>query len=143
MADQSKDSQHSSNITEQERYFSSHALNEFKQRRYDSCSNMLRKLADLRPNDPRVLVNRAVVDYYQSGLCKTDEFRKQLAIAKKQVSINLTGLRGPTPKVSFVKFKRYCYGLIKKIKVSKVSSFRSILSRNPFKRCSPLLQRGR
>ena len=84
MGDQNKENI-SLAVSEQEQQLASRALNEFRNGRYDDCLQLLRKLAEVKPNDSRISINKVVTEFYQSGCCKTDELRKQLAIAKKQV----------------------------------------------------------
>lgn len=84
MGDQNKENI-SLAVSEQEQQLASRALNEFRNGRYDDCLQLLRKLAEVKPNDSRISINKVVTEFYQSGCCKTDELRKQLAIAKKQL----------------------------------------------------------
>ncbi len=74
-------------VNEQEKQLASKALHEFRNFHYEECTQLLKKLSDVRSNDGRVTINKAVAEFYQSNCCKTDELRKQLAAAKKQVSI--------------------------------------------------------
>ncbi len=85
MSDQNKEN--SPAVNEQEKQIASKALHEFRNSHYDECIQLLKKLSDLRSNDGRVTINKAVADFYQSNCCKTDELRKQLTTAKKQVCV--------------------------------------------------------
>ena len=82
MSDQARDNTADS---EQEKQLSNQALNEFKNSKYDECLGFLKKLAELRPNDSRILLNKAITEFYQSNCCKTDELRKQIGVVKKHV----------------------------------------------------------
>eukprot|EP00794_Sanderia_malayensis_P019107 gene19107-21023_t len=84
MTDQGKENS-TPTVSEQEKQLASKALQEFRNSHFEECIQLLKKLSDARSNDGRVLVNRAVADFYQSNCCKTDELRKQLAAAKKQL----------------------------------------------------------
>ncbi|XP_065065150.1 CCR4-NOT transcription complex subunit 10-like [Rhopilema esculentum] len=83
MSDQARDNTADS---EQEKQLSHQALNEFKNSKFDECLGFLKKLGELRPNDSRILLNKAITEFYQSNCCKTDELRKQIGVVKKQLS---------------------------------------------------------
>lgn len=72
-------------ISEQEREYAQVALTEFNRGNYASCLQTLNKLESLRPNDIKVLHNKAVAEYYKSDLKKTDHFRKSLNLICSQV----------------------------------------------------------
>ena len=73
-------------ISDQDHQLASSAITQFKAEKYDTCLQQLKRLSELRQHDARVAANKAVVEYYVSKLCKTDEFMKQLGAAKKQVT---------------------------------------------------------
>lgn len=73
------------NITDQERDWAQHALSEYERKNYKSCLEHLERIAETRPNDPKVQLNKAIVEFYESGLCTTDRFQKSLAEVCKQV----------------------------------------------------------
>lgn len=82
MAYQGKDN---SLDNEHEISLSCKAFDEFKKSCFDDCLYFLKKLSEARPNDARVLLNKTIAEYYQSSCSRTDEFRKQLQIIRKQV----------------------------------------------------------
>lgn len=73
------------NITDQERDWAQQALAEYERKNYKSCLEHLERIAETRLNDPKVQLNRAIVEFFNSGLCTTDRFQKSLAEACKQV----------------------------------------------------------
>lgn len=73
------------NITDQERDLAQQALAEYEKKNYKSCLQHLERIEETRPSDPKVLLNKAIVEYYESGLCTTDKFQKALADVCKQV----------------------------------------------------------
>lgn len=64
--------------TEQERDLAHQARQLFEQRNYDKCLLLLNQLSATRGQDPKVDLNKAVVEYYRSGFVSTDEFKKVL-----------------------------------------------------------------
>lgn len=73
------------NITDQERDLAQQALAEYEKKNYKTCLEHLRRLEEARPNDPKVLHNKAVVEFYESGLCTADKFQKSIIDVCKQV----------------------------------------------------------
>jgi len=73
------------NITDQERDWAQQALAEYEKKNYKSCLEHLQRIEDSRPNDPKVLLNKAVVEFYESGLCTADKFQKSIIDVCKQV----------------------------------------------------------
>lgn len=74
------------NITDQDRQVSMQAYTQYKEKKYTECLQQMKRLLEMRSHDPRVLSNKALVDYLVSKCCKTDEFVKHLETVKKQVS---------------------------------------------------------
>lgn len=77
------------NITDQERDLAEQALIDYDQKRYKSCLQHLEKIEESRPNDPKVLLNKAIVEFYDNGLCTTDKFQKSFINVCTQVSFCL------------------------------------------------------
>jgi len=73
------------NITDQERDWAQQALAEYEKKNYKSCLEHLQRIEEARPNDPKVLLNKAVVEFYESGLCTADKFQKSIIDVCKQV----------------------------------------------------------
>ena len=82
MSDQGKET---SSVSEQEQQIASQALNDFRNAKFDDCLHHLKRLHELKPSDARISLNKIIAEFYQSSCCKTDELRKQLSLAKKQV----------------------------------------------------------
>lgn len=81
------------NITDQERDWAQQALAEYDKKNYKACLQHLDRIAETRPKDPKVLFNRAVVEYYDAGLCTTDRFQKSFVDVCKQVRGLVAGRR--------------------------------------------------
>ena len=64
--------------TEQERELAQQATREFDTGNYDDCLATMSRLATTRPHDLKVMHNRAIAEYYKSGLSQTDEFQHSL-----------------------------------------------------------------
>lgn len=79
-------------ISEQERQLSTAAYNHFKEKNYDNCLQQLQKLSEVRAYDARIDANKAVVEYYISNFSKTDEFSKQISLAKKQLEFGMVNM---------------------------------------------------
>jgi len=77
------------NITDQERDWAQQALAEYDQKNFKTCLEHLKRIEESRPNDPKVLLNKAIVEFYDDGLCTTDKFQKSLADVCKQVELNM------------------------------------------------------
>jgi len=73
------------NITDQERDWAQQALAEYERKNYKRCLQHLERIQEARPNDPKVLLNKAIVEFYDSGLCTTDKFQKSLIDVCKMV----------------------------------------------------------
>lgn len=65
-------------ITEEECSLSEQAMNEFKSRNYVTCLALLDSLCTTRAHDHKVLLNKAVAEYYKSNLTKANDFRLEL-----------------------------------------------------------------
>lgn len=67
-----------STITEEERNLSEQAMTEFKSRNYVACLALLDSLCTTRGHDHKVMLNKAVAEYYKSNLTKANDFRLAL-----------------------------------------------------------------
>ncbi|XP_063221594.1 CCR4-NOT transcription complex subunit 10 isoform X2 [Bacillus rossius redtenbacheri] len=76
-------------ISEQEREWAQHALAEFSKGNYGACLQHLSKLEAARPQDTKVLYNKAVAEYYRSELKKTDQFRKNMNVVCAQAHVSV------------------------------------------------------
>lgn len=95
-----KRSASAANITDQERDWAELALAEYEQKNYKACLEHLRKIEEARPNDSKVLLNKAIVEFYENDLCTTDKFQKSFVDVCKQVRY--------TP-IQFTRlFRNYC-----------------------------------
>lgn len=72
-------------VTDEERGLASDAHVEFENKQYDECLTALDKLAEMRQKDGKVKHNKCVALFYQSNCTKTDEFKKNLQLVRKQV----------------------------------------------------------
>ncbi|XP_049815673.1 CCR4-NOT transcription complex subunit 10 [Schistocerca nitens] len=79
-------------ISEQEREWAQAALADFNKGNFSSCIQYLAKLEAARPQDIKVLHNKAVAEYYKSELKKTDLFRKNMNLVCSQAHINIEDL---------------------------------------------------
>ena len=66
-------------VTDGERELAQQATDEFEAGHYDACASFLQKLSATRSSDPRLLHNKAVVDFYWSGCTKTIEYKQAIA----------------------------------------------------------------
>ncbi|KAJ8926091.1 hypothetical protein NQ315_009948 [Exocentrus adspersus] len=73
-------------VTDQERDLAQNALAEFKKKNYAACLQYINKLEG-RANELKVLHNKAVVEYFKSGLKKTEQFQKSLTTICNQFKI--------------------------------------------------------
>jgi CCR4-NOT transcription complex subunit 10 len=87
VSDKSNSNDPNSQISEQERDLAQQALNEFNKGNFALCLQHLSRLETSRPNDVKVMHNRAVAEYYKSELKKTDLFRKTLNQVCQQVIV--------------------------------------------------------
>ncbi|XP_041454807.1 CCR4-NOT transcription complex subunit 10-like isoform X1 [Lytechinus variegatus] len=76
-------------ITGEEKDVSTAAHSHFEAGNYNGCVEQVRKLANMRPTDPKVQHNLAVALFYQSGCRKVDEYRRSLGNVCSQVHVDL------------------------------------------------------
>lgn len=74
-------------ITGEEKDVATAAHSHFEAGNYNGCVEQVRKLANMRPTDPKVQHNLAVALFYQSGCRKVDEYRRSLGNVCSQVSL--------------------------------------------------------
>lgn len=65
-------------VTEPQKQIAAQALQEFEKKNYGACCNLIHKLFTERSVDPKVVHNKSVAEFYQSGFLTTDEFRQSL-----------------------------------------------------------------
>ncbi|XP_067652107.1 CCR4-NOT transcription complex subunit 10-like isoform X1 [Haliotis asinina] len=65
-------------VTEQQRELGCQALREFENQQFGQCVSTLNKLLKERSSDVKVSQNKAVAEFYHSGLRNVEEFRKKL-----------------------------------------------------------------
>ncbi|CAL1547442.1 unnamed protein product [Lymnaea stagnalis] len=65
-------------VTEQHRELANQAMNEFEKGQYGSCTKTMGYLADARPTDVKVVLNRSVALFYHSQCKAIDEFRHNI-----------------------------------------------------------------
>ena len=73
-------------VTSEERQMANTATELFEKRSFDQCLKMLKQLSEKRGPDPRVMLNMAVIEFYKSSQCNTEEFRKALLQASSKVA---------------------------------------------------------
>ncbi|XP_033754532.1 CCR4-NOT transcription complex subunit 10-like isoform X2 [Pecten maximus] len=76
-------------VTEQQKELANQALQEFNQKQYGACCNLMHKLIAQRNTDPKVVHNKAVAEFYQSGFLTTDEFRDRLSSVCLMANVNI------------------------------------------------------
>lgn len=86
------------NITDQECDWAQQALAEYEKKNFKVCLENLKQIEAVRPNDPKVMLNKAIVEFYDNDLCTTDKFRKSFTEVCAQIDINLE-LLGPLDDV--------------------------------------------
>lgn len=74
-------------VTEHQREVANQAMQEFEKAQYEQCSQTINKLSSQRSNDPKVVHNKAVTEFYSSKFCKTAEFRQALSKVCQLVSL--------------------------------------------------------
>ncbi|XP_014663767.1 PREDICTED: CCR4-NOT transcription complex subunit 10-like isoform X2 [Priapulus caudatus] len=82
----------SSGVTEKEKELAADGAQEFESRSYISCVNVLDDIITSRSNDPKVLHNRAVAEFYRSEFNKTDEFKQDLSLVCKKAGVSLKNI---------------------------------------------------
>lgn len=65
-------------VTEQQRELGCQALREFENQQFGPCVSTLNKLLKERSSDVKVSQNKAVAEFYHSGLKNVEEFRKKM-----------------------------------------------------------------
>ncbi|XP_059177053.1 CCR4-NOT transcription complex subunit 10-like isoform X2 [Physella acuta] len=65
-------------VTEQQRELAAQAMGEFERGHYSNCTKTMGSLADARPTDVKVVLNRSVALFYQSQCKAVDEFRHNI-----------------------------------------------------------------
>lgn len=78
-----EDSISSNTFTEEEQRSASDAYNAFLQGQYDSCLSGLKKIQKNHPGDCKLMHNRAIAEFYKSGLTKTADLKKALSKVHK------------------------------------------------------------
>ncbi|XP_039271191.2 CCR4-NOT transcription complex subunit 10-like [Styela clava] len=73
----------SNNFTEEEQRCASDAYDAFLRDKYDSCISGLKKIQKNHPGDCKLMHNRALAEYYKSGLTKTADLKKALSKVHK------------------------------------------------------------
>ncbi|XP_032225429.2 CCR4-NOT transcription complex subunit 10 isoform X2 [Nematostella vectensis] len=73
------------NLTDQERELANQAHIEYEGQQYDKSLAALSKLNEMRPNDYKVVHNKAIIQYCLTGLTRTDEFFNHLATLRKKI----------------------------------------------------------
>ncbi|XP_052063394.1 CCR4-NOT transcription complex subunit 10-like [Mytilus californianus] len=76
-------------VTEPQKQIASQALQEFEKKNYGACCNLTHKLFVERSMDPKVVHNKAVAEFYQSGFLTTDEFRQSLDKVCQMANISM------------------------------------------------------
>ena len=76
-------------ITGEEKDVAAAAHGHFDAGNYNGCVEQVRRLATMRPTDPKVQHNAAVAMFYQSGCRKVEEFRRSLGQVSNQVCLFL------------------------------------------------------
>ena len=69
-------------------WLSSFILQDFEKSNYDGANGFLAKIAANRSQDPKVIHNKAVVNYFKSGLRRTDEFKVHLLDVCNKVGLS-------------------------------------------------------
>lgn len=76
-------------VTEAEKLLARTSYQDFYHGKYIECVQSLLKLVNSRPSDPKVMHNKAVVEYYLSDFKRTDEFKKNLQHVCNQANVIL------------------------------------------------------
>lgn len=79
----------SSQASDQEKALALGAQTEFEKSSYAASIELLSKLEITRPQDPKVMHNKAIVNCYKSGLTNIIQLRKSLSYIAKQLQCNL------------------------------------------------------
>ncbi|KAF2361170.1 hypothetical protein FHG87_008068 [Trinorchestia longiramus] len=84
-----------SEVSQTEKDLAQKALKEFNNCNYSSALNLLLKLEELRPHDIKLQHNKAVCEFFKSGLTNVDAFHKALHDIIIQCSKGKSHGRGP------------------------------------------------
>ncbi|KAK3085445.1 hypothetical protein FSP39_003407 [Pinctada imbricata] len=76
-------------VTEQQKELAANALQDFEKKQYGSCCNVMHKLIVQRGTDPKVIHNKAIAEFYQSGFLTNEEFRASLAKICDMAHVNI------------------------------------------------------
>ncbi|XP_046649723.1 CCR4-NOT transcription complex subunit 10-like [Daphnia pulicaria] len=82
-------SENSSQASEQEKALALGAQAEFEKKNYAAAIQLLSKLESSRPQDPKVIHNKAIVNCFKAGLTNISQLRKALTSIAKQLQCNL------------------------------------------------------
>jgi CCR4-NOT transcription complex subunit 10 len=82
-------SENSSHASEQEKALALGAQAEFEKKNYAAAIQLLSKLESSRPQDPKVIHNKAIVNCFKAGLTNISQLRKALTSIAKQLQCNL------------------------------------------------------
>lgn len=74
----SDDTRRQAPLSDHQRELANQAMQEFDRGSYNQCSTTMTRLADARPTDVKVVLNRAVSLFYQSNCKAIDEFRHNI-----------------------------------------------------------------
>uniref|UniRef100_A0A8C4R381 CCR4-NOT transcription complex subunit 10 n=1 Tax=Eptatretus burgeri TaxID=7764 RepID=A0A8C4R381_EPTBU len=94
LADLRSDCLPSTEVNLQEKEVSRNAHEAFETGQYDACLTYLAQLQELRKDDTKVMLNKAVAEFYKSGQTTTDEFRHALTTIKSQVHSTMEDVDG-------------------------------------------------
>ncbi|XP_025076107.1 LOW QUALITY PROTEIN: CCR4-NOT transcription complex subunit 10-like [Pomacea canaliculata] len=73
--------------TDQQKELAIQAMQEFEKGQFTPCVNTMTKLGNQRGNDPKVLHNKAVASFYQSGACAVEDLKAALQTVCQMVSL--------------------------------------------------------
>ena len=65
-------------VTEHQKELATQAMNEFDRGQWNQCTTTMARLADARPTDVKVVLNRSVALFYQSGCKAIDELKHNI-----------------------------------------------------------------
>ena len=85
----SDDTRRQAPLNDQQRELANQAMQEFERGNYNQCSTTMGRLADARPTDVKVVLNRAVALFYQSNCKAIDEFRHNIQTVFNMVILYL------------------------------------------------------
>ena len=76
--DSADDTRRQAPVTDQQRELAAQAMAEFDRGNFNQCATTMGRLADARPTDVKVVLNRSVALFYQSNCKAIDEFRHNI-----------------------------------------------------------------